>query len=59
MTNGYYYDMGKRIGYDITVGNQHFGNVAYASKGQLIAQLVRSGYKKEDIEERRIDWEKW
>lgn len=50
MNQGYYYDEGKKVGYDVEVGNLFFSNVAYHSKGQLIDQLVSDGYKKEDIE---------
>ncbi len=56
MTHGYYYDEGVNIGYTITVGRIHFLSVAYHSKGQLIAQLVNDGYKKEDIVSSRIHW---
>ena len=55
MTGGYYYDEGKKVSYDITVGSLYFGQVAYHSKGQLIEQLVRDGYKKEDIKEHRVE----
>ena len=55
MSQGYYYDEGKKVGYNISVGNQYFGNVAYYSKGQLIDQLVADGYKKEDIEQIRVE----
>lgn len=54
MNQGYYYDQGKKVGYDIEVESLYFSNVAYHSKGQLIAQLVHSGYKKEDIKIHRI-----
>ena len=46
---GYYYEEAKKKGYDVSVGRVHFSNVAYHSKGQLIQQLVRDGYKKSDI----------
>lgn len=49
MNQGYYYDEGKKVGYDVEVGNLIFHNVAHHSKGQLIAQLVHDGYKKEEI----------
>jgi len=55
MSQGYYYDEGKKVGYDISVGNQYFSNVAYHSKGQLKDQLVADGYKLEDIEENRFE----
>lgn len=55
MYMGYYYDMGKKVGYNVEVGRLYFSNVAYHSKGQLIDQLIRSGYKKEDIEVTRVE----
>ena len=55
MNMGYYYDEGKKVGYNISVGNQYFSNVAYYSKGQLIDQLVNDGYKREDIQEDRVE----
>jgi len=56
MSQGYYYDEGKRVGYTITAGSLCFVSVAYHSKGQLIDQLVNDGHKKEDIESLRIEW---
>jgi hypothetical protein len=57
MFMGYHYDESKtNIGYDIWVeGGVAIHNVAYHSKGQLIEQLVHSGYKKEDIKTRRVN----
>jgi len=46
---GYYYDEAKKRGYDVSVCRLHLSNVAYHSKGQLILQLIRDGYKKSDI----------
>ena len=51
---GYYYDMGNKVGYDITVGRLKFTNVSYHSKFLLIDQLVRDKSKREDIEEERF-----
>ena len=56
MSQGYYYDEGKKIGYTITVGRLCFVSVAYHSKTQLKNQLIHDGYKAEDIEELRIEW---
>jgi hypothetical protein len=50
MNNGYYYDEGIKVGYDVKVGSLLFSDVASHSKGQLIAQLVADGYNKENIE---------
>ena len=55
MNNGYYYDTGKSIGYDVRVSTMIFQDVAYHSKGQLIDQLVHNGYKREDIEVERVE----
>lgn len=52
---GYYYDQGKAVGYDVDIGRLLFVNVAYYSKGQLIEQLVHDGYKREDIKVTRIE----
>jgi hypothetical protein len=49
MYQGYYYDEAKKQGYVVEVGSLYFSNVAYHSKGQLIGQLVRDGYKKDEI----------
>jgi hypothetical protein len=59
MSQGYHYDEGKRIGYDITTNQLHFGAVAYHSKKQLIEQLVLDGVKISDIQIRRQDWEQY
>jgi len=56
MTMGYYYDEAKAKGYDIEVGRLYFANVAYHSKGQLKQQLIRDGYKSEDIVETKRDY---
>ena len=53
MNHGYYYDEGKRIGYDISVNNLHFHSVAYHSKKQLIEQLTHDGYKVDNIVTKR------
>jgi len=50
MSQGYYYDEAKKIGYNISVKGLYFGNVAYHSKKQLIDQLIHNRYNKEDIE---------
>lgn len=51
MSFGYYYEMGKKIGYDISVKNAYyFSHVSYHSKGQLIKQLKRDGFVDDDIE---------
>ena len=54
MSFGYYYDMAKKIGYDINVKGLYFSNVAYHSKGQLINQLLNSGYTMDNIEVKRV-----
>jgi len=54
MSQGFYYDMGKNIGYNITVNNLYFSDVAYHSKGQLIKQLVNSGYNLKSIEVKKV-----
>lgn len=56
MFMGYYYDESRtKIGYNIWVeGGIAFHNVAYHSKGWLIQQMVKSGYKKEDIQTQRV-----
>jgi hypothetical protein len=58
MYMGYYYDESRTdIGYDIWVdgdGGIGIHNVAYHSKGQLIKQLIQSGYSKESIKSRRV-----
>jgi len=53
---GFHYDESKtNIGYDIWVeGGIAIHNVAYHSKGQLIKQMLHCGYKKEDIQTRRV-----
>ena len=56
MSQGYYYDEGKKVGYTISVGSLCFTSVAYHSKTQLKDQLVADGYKLEDIQETRIEW---
>lgn len=55
MNMGYYYDEGKKVGFNFTVGSLYFSNVAYHSKTFLTDQLVNDGYKKEDIEIQRIE----
>ena len=54
MNQGFYYDEAKKIGYDISVDNLWFSNVAYHSKKWLIDQLVHSGYSKDDIKIERV-----
>jgi hypothetical protein len=58
MFMGYHYDESRtNIGYDIWVegdGGIGIHNVAYHSKGQLIQQMLRCGYKKESIKSRRV-----
>jgi hypothetical protein len=56
MFMGYHYDESRtNIGYDIWVeGGIGVHNVAYHSKGQLIQQMLHYGYKKEDIQTRRV-----
>lgn len=58
MFMGYYYDESKtNIGYTVWVEDGIcFTNVAYHSKGQLIQQLVKDGYKKADIQQQRIQY---
>lgn len=55
MSNGYYYDMGKNIGYNVRVSTLVFHEVAYHSKGQLIDQLVNDGYKRKDVKVERVE----
>ena len=55
MYQGYYYDQGKAVGYDVDIGRLLFVNVAYYSKGQLIDQLVRDGYNRDEIKVTRIE----
>lgn len=58
MFMGYYYDESRtNIGYNIWVEGEcpiSFHNVAYHSKGQLIKQLIQSGYKVDEIQTRRV-----
>ena len=56
MLMGYYYDESRtNIGYNVWVEDGiSFHNVAYHSKGQLINQLIYSGYNKEDINIKRV-----
>lgn len=56
MFMGFHYDESRtNIGYDIWVeGGIAIHNVAYHSKGQLIKQMLHCGYKKEDIQTRRV-----
>jgi hypothetical protein len=58
MFMGYYYDESHTdIGYDIFIpGGFAFHNVAYHSKRQLIVQLTRDGYDKEEIQTRRVKY---
>lgn len=56
MYMGYYYDESRTdIGYNIFIeGAIGIHNVAYHSKGQLIKQLIKDGYKKESIKTTRV-----
>ena len=58
MFMGYHYDESRtNIGYTVWTNDMSgicFTNVAYHSKGQLIQQLVHSGYGKADIKVQRI-----
>ena len=58
MFMGYYYDESRTdISYDVWVeGGIAIHNVAYRSKRQLIIQLVRDGYNKDEIKTRRIKY---
>jgi len=58
MFMGYYYDESwTDIGYDVYIeGGIAFHNVAYHSKRQLISQLTRDGYDKEEIQTRRVKY---
>lgn len=58
MFMGYYYEESwTNIGYDIWVeGGIAIHNVAYHSKRQLIAQLIRGGYDKNEIQIRRVKY---
>jgi hypothetical protein len=65
MFMGYNYDESRtNIGYDLWVENGiamngiAMHNVAYHSKGQLIKQLIQSGYTKESIKSRRVVYSK-
>jgi hypothetical protein len=60
MFMGYNYDESRtNIGYNIWVENGiAMHNVAYHSKGQLIKQLIQSGYTKESIKSRRVVYSK-
>lgn len=56
MYMGYHYDESRtNIGYDLWVeGVIGIHNVAYHSKGQLVKQLIESGYDKVSIQSRRV-----
>jgi hypothetical protein len=58
MFMGYYYDESwTNIGYDVWIKDGiAFHNVAYHSKRQLIQQLVRDGYDKDEIKTRRVKY---
>jgi hypothetical protein len=58
MFMGYYYDESwTSIGYDVWVEDRiSFHNVAYHSKRQLIVQLTRDGYDKNEIKVRRVKY---
>lgn len=58
MFMGYYYEESRtNIGYDIWVEDGiAIHNVAYHSKRQLITQLVRDGYNKNEIKTRRVKY---
>lgn len=58
MFMGYHYEESRtNIGYDIWVeGGIAIHNVAYHSKRQLIIQLVRDGYNKDEIKTRRVKY---
>lgn len=51
MSHGYHYDMGKKVGYNITVkGSYYFDHVAYKSKSKLISELLSNGHTLDEIE---------
>jgi hypothetical protein len=60
MFMGYYYDESwNGVGYDIYVEEEvSFRNVAYHSKRQLISQLARDGYDKNEIKIKRVKYSK-
>lgn len=56
MNMGYYYEEGKRVGYDIIVPNcLYLSNVARKDKARIIRELERNGHSSYDIECKRVE----
>jgi len=60
MSYGFYYDMGKRVGYDISLSSHsgmgiYLSNVSSKDKARIIREIVAKGYKRSDITVQRVE----
>lgn len=50
---GYYFNQGKRVGYDITFSNSHgtfvLYNVSSKDKARVIREIIKDGYTRDEI----------
>jgi hypothetical protein len=49
MSYGYHYDMGVRVGYNISFGSVRLSNVSSKDKSRIIREIKEAGWKKSDI----------
>lgn len=55
MMFGYRYNVGKRIGYNISFNNFILYNVSASDKARIIAEIKRAGYSKNEIFVEKIE----
>jgi hypothetical protein len=49
MSFGYHYDLGIRVGYDISFNGVILHNVSSKDKGRIIKEIKESGHLRKDI----------
>ena len=60
MSMGFYYEEGKRVGYNISCpnvlgGKTTLSNVAYSNKARIIKEMKELGHSSVDIEVERVE----
>jgi len=55
MNMGFHYDMGVRVGYDISFGTVYLSNVSSKDKNRIVKEAQKSGYLKKNIKVERVE----
>ena len=55
MSFGFHYDMGKRVGYDISFGRVYLSNVSLKDKARIVREAKQAGHISKNIKIERVE----